>query len=166
MEIVNAYLTHPSSYHLHTLVLDHNPLDNSGVSALSQALVAHSEGISQESDPEDVVITKLSLHNCEVSDEGFVMLFTKLLLYFDHTDMYYNITGSFMELDISDNTIKSTGTIELLGRLFSDYNNISRLSLAQTKSITANMLLVLLEALKSNYSLLEIDFTSNPIAKE
>ncbi len=44
--ILNAYLTHPASYHLHTLVLDHNPLENHGVAALAQALVAHSEGIS------------------------------------------------------------------------------------------------------------------------
>ncbi len=94
------------------------------------------------------------------------MLFAKLLLYFEHTDMHYNITSSFMDLDISDNTIKGPSTIELLGRLFSEFNNISRLSLAQSTGLTASMLLILLEALQSNYSLLEIDFTSNPIAND
>jgi hypothetical protein len=56
--------------------------------------------------------------------------------------------------------------MELLGRLFSEYNNISKLNIAFTKNMTAHKLLVLLEALKENYSLVEIDFTSIPIANE
>lgn len=164
---LEKYLLSENSIELRYLNLNYNDLYDQGVMYLSQTLYnRHAAMLEKKIDKYNLPLQKLGLLNVKMSDQGFFGLINQLeKMHKLNKNKGISEYITFMELNVSENLI-SENSLKALCHLLEDFQGFNVLELGKCKKIKGYIFKTLMNVLKSNFSLLCLNYEENEIDVE